>query len=81
MPEVLLPNRTKSRNRKTGSFQRTPIMLFTVRVFVLVFIALALLSACGGGSGGKKQSDPPPPPPVDTTMNWDDDNWDAKDWQ
>ena len=48
------------------------------RTIVLAFIALALLSACGGG--GKKQPDPPALP-VDTTMEWDDDNWDEKDWQ
>ena len=53
-------------------------MISITRTFILAFIALAFLSACGGGGGG---SNPPPPPPVDTTMNWDDDNWDEKDWQ
>jgi len=54
-------------------------MVPITRIFILAFIALAFLSACGGG--GKKQPDPIVPPPEDTTMEWDDDNWDEKDWQ
>ena len=44
-------------------------MILTVRIFVLAFIALTLLSACGGG--GKKKPAPTVPPPADTTVNWD----------
>jgi hypothetical protein len=54
-------------------------MSWGIRTFVLICGALALLSACGGG-GGKKTPDTLPPP-VDTTLTWDDDNWDEKDWQ
>ena len=53
-------------------------MILVTRTFILAFIALVFLSACGGGGGG---ANPPPPPPVDTTLTWDDDNWDEKDWQ
>ncbi len=53
-------------------------MILNTRIFIFAFIALTLLSACGGG--GKKNTDTPPPP-VDTTLTWDDDNWDEKDWQ
>ena len=51
-------------------------MIPITRTLILAFIALVLLSACGGG--GKKQ--PPDPPPVDTQLDWDEDNWDEKDW-
>lgn len=54
-------------------------MIADIRMFILAFIALALLSACGGG-GGEKNPDLPDPP-VDTDLTWNDDNWDEKDWQ
>ena len=53
-------------------------MIPSTRTFILAFIALAFLSACGGGGSGSNPSDTPPP--VDTTLTWDDDNWDEKDW-
>jgi len=77
IPTVLLTNRTKCGDRKNGNQQRTAAMISITRTFILAFIALAFLSACGGGGGGAN----PPPPPVDTTLTWDDDNWDEKDWQ
>ncbi len=48
-----------------------------IRTFILIFTAMAFLAACGGG--GKKTTNDPPPP-VDTTMDWDADNWDEKNW-
>ena len=58
-------------------------MISITRTFILAFIALAFLSACGGGGGGGGSGSNPSdtPPPVDTTLTWDDDNWDEKDWQ
>ena len=50
-----------------------------VLIAALVFV-LPTLAACGGGGGGGDSPQPQPPTP-DTTMNWDDDNWDEKDWQ
>ena len=54
-------------------------MIPSTRTLVLAFIALVFLSACGGGGGNGGAN--PPPPLVDTTLTWDDDNWDEKDWQ
>jgi len=54
-------------------------MIAGTRMFILAFISLALLSACGGG-GGKKQPDTSDPP-ADTELTWDDDNWDERNWQ
>ena len=65
-------------SRQIVSRRRTEAMILNTRIFIFAFIALTLLSACGGG--GKKNTDTPPPP-VDTTLTWDDDNWDEKDWQ
>lgn len=53
-------------------------MIPSTHIFILAVISVPLLSACGGG--GKKTT-ATPPPPVDTTLTWDDDNWDEKDWQ
>ena len=43
-----------------------------------VLIPAAFIGACGGGGGGEPPTTTPPP--VDTQLNWDDDNWDEKDW-
>ena len=52
-------------------------MNISTRILVIAFFSLAFLSACGGG--GTPPPDPPAPP-VDTTLDWDEDNWDEKDW-
>jgi hypothetical protein len=54
-------------------------MADSIRGFVTLALVLCSLSACGGGGGG---SDPvvQPPPPADTSLDWDEDNWDEKDW-
>ena len=44
-------------------------------IATLCFV-LASLTACGGGGG----SDTTTPPPVDTTLDWDQGNWDEEDW-
>jgi hypothetical protein len=48
------------------------------RIVLLLIFAVLGLTACGGGGG----SDPvvQPPPPADTSLDWDEDNWDEKDW-
>ena len=54
--------------------------MFRQRFLVVLFVfSLFGLSGCGGGGGG---SDPAvqPPPPADTSLDWDEDNWDEKDW-
>ena len=53
-------------------------MISITRTFILAFIALAFLSACGGG-GGSNPADTPPA--ADTQLDWDDDNWDERNWQ
>ena len=53
-------------------------MIPSTRKFTLALVALALLSACGGGGAETTNT---PPPPVDTALDWNDDNWDEKDWQ
>lgn len=56
-------------------------MILATRVFILSAISLTLLSACGGSGGGPDPAaQPPRPPPADTTLDWDDDNWDEKEW-
>ena len=57
-------------------------MNISTRFLVIAFFSLAFLSACGGGGGGDGGGSEPPTtsPPVDTQLNWDDDNWDEKDW-
>ena len=52
-----------------------------MNIYVRLFLAVALasiLTACGGGG-----SNPPadPPPAADTQLDWDDDNWDERNWQ
>jgi hypothetical protein len=54
-------------------------MILVTRIFVLSAISMMLLTACGGSVGGPNSA-VQPPPPVDTTLDWDDDNWDEKDW-
>ena len=46
----------------------------------LLLTCMTFLSACGGGGGGGDTPPQPPPPPIDTTLDWDEDNWDEKDW-
>lgn len=50
-----------------------------IRTSILALVALASLSACGGG--GKKTTTTPPPTPVDANLDWDQGNWDEKEWQ
>ena len=54
-------------------------MTSNARTLILAITSLVFLSACGGSGGGT----PDPvvvPPPADTTLDWDEDNWDEKDW-
>ena len=54
-----------------------PVVFRNVMLFVTIAWAL---SACGGGGeGGANQE--PSPPPIDTTLDWDRDNWDEREWQ
>jgi hypothetical protein len=46
-------------------------------ILVLLF-SLFALTACGGGGSSAAVS---PPPPADTALDWDDDNWDQRNWQ
>ena len=54
-------------------------MPVTIRAVLLVLAMSLTLTACGGG-GGSDGGNNQPPPPVDTTLDWDEDNWDEKDW-
>ena len=47
------------------------------RIGLLLIFTLLGLSACGGGGGSDGGNSNPPP---DTTMDWDQDNWDEEDW-
>ena len=58
-------------------------MYALTRAAILSVILVFALTACGGGGGGNggNNQQPPPPPPVDTSLDWDNDNWDEKEWQ
>jgi major membrane immunogen (membrane-anchored lipoprotein) len=43
------------------------------KIWPALLVSLLLLGACGDGNGTT-------PPPVDPSLDWDEDNWDEKDW-
>lgn len=50
----------------------------TIRTVMLILAISLTLSACSGGGGSDGNTNNPPA--TDTTMDWDEDNWDEKDW-
>jgi hypothetical protein len=42
------------------------------KIWPAIFISLLFLAGCGDSSGTT--------PPADTTLDWDEDNWDEKEW-
>ena len=56
-------------------------MSFRFTFIAVLLVTLTGISGCGGSGGSPDPVVQQSPPPVDTTMNWDDDEWAEKDWQ
>ena len=52
----------------------------SIRALILIAALAVSLTACGGSSSPAAVV-PPVLPPVDVDLDWDDDNWDERNWQ
>ena len=56
-------------------------MAKTFKVIATLIALNFMLVACGSdGGGGGSDGGNNNPPTTDTTLDWDEDNWDEKDW-
>jgi hypothetical protein len=62
------------------SVARQPSMTKSVQKTAILAFILASLAACGGSRGSDDPDNPGVPPSSDTTLHWDEDNWDEEDW-
>ena len=66
---------TETKTLRNWNLRLLTMKRYAQTIATLCFV-LASLTACGGGGG----SDTTTPPPVDTTLDWDQGNWDEEDW-
>jgi hypothetical protein len=57
-----------------------------LRTLAITLLIVATLAACGGSSGGGGAATPTvpppePPPPENTSLVWDQGQWDEENWQ
>ena len=58
-----------------GSRSLKSSMQYPSQMRSILILGLALLLLGGCGNGGETS-----PPPADPTLDWDEDNWDEKEW-
>jgi predicted small lipoprotein YifL len=52
----------------------------SIRALILIAALAVSLTACGGSSSPAAVV-PPVLPTIDTDLDWDNDNWDERNWQ
>jgi hypothetical protein len=58
---------------RTHKAQRCLQMTKLPKIWPALLISLLFLAGCGNGTGIT-------PPPVDPSLDWDEGNWDEKEW-
>lgn len=48
---------------------------------ILIFVLASALGLLGGCGNGSRTATTEPPPAANTTLNWDEGNWDQREWQ
>ncbi len=61
-------------------------LLRLLRTLAMTLLIVATSAACGGSSGGSGAAPPTvpppePPPPENTSLVWDQGQWDEENWQ